>query len=315
MCIVSIIITYLNEEECISDLCNFIDAYAIGKPYNLEVIFVDDGSTDNTTEKVTAYKFVNCKVVKLIKFSKNFGMHAAIRAGYQHATGDYCTYIGADLQEPADMIDVMYENIIKGYDAVYIEKNSIDAGVINNMFSRTFAFFIRKYAVKNYGSGGTNNIMINRKVLKYMNENIEINSGLALQLINAGFRSTSVKMDYKKRIAGTTKWSFSNKLKLFIDSFVSFSSMPIRAVSSIGIIMALLGFIYGAYIIINRLINPDVPMTGFATLASLILFSFGITNISLGIIAEYLWRTYDAARGRPAFILSDVQILKDDNTK
>lgn len=126
-----------------------------------------------------------------------------------------------------------------------------------------------------------------------------------LQIMDAGYKSIIVSLDYKERLAGVSKWTLSKKIKLFIDSFVAFSFMPIRLVSIIGILMFLSGTIIGIWTIINRLISPSVPI-GYSTLTSIMALGFGITNISLGIIAEYLWRAYDAARKRPAFIISEV---------
>ena len=117
-------------------------------------------------------------------------------------------------------------------------------------------------------------------------------------------------MKYQNRALGKSKWTLSKKIKLFIDSFVAFSFMPIRLVSIIGIVMFLLGVIYGIVIVVSRLLHPFDAVAGYATLASLLAIGFGITNISLGIISEYLWRTYDAASRRPAYIIADVTRYK-----
>ncbi len=117
--------------------------------------------------------------------------------------------------------------------------------------------------------------------------------------------------DYLERRHGKSKWTLGKKIKLFIDSFVAFSFMPIRLVSILGVIMALLGFIFGVVLIVNKLVSPALIIEGYTTLAALILFTSGITNISLGVIAEYLWRAYDAARNRPTFIVADVCALKE----
>jgi dolichol-phosphate mannosyltransferase len=146
--------------------------------------------------------------------------------------------------------------------------------------------------------------MFNRKIIDYLNENIEVNSSVSLQIIDAGFDSAIVGMNYRMRAGGSSKWTLSKKIKLFIDSFVSFSYMPIRVVSIVGILFAAVGIIYGIYIIIARLLYPEMQQ-GYATIIVLLLFGFGITNISLGVIAEYLWRTFDAARNRPVFIISE----------
>lgn len=304
--LISVVVPFLNEADCLEAFCAFMDDLVVGKAYQIELVFVDDGSTDDSVNIIAGHKFYHCRDVKVVKLSKNFGAHAAVRAGITQATGDYCTFIGADLQSPDDMIDVMYDAILKGYDAVYIEKGDRHAGRVSKIASSIYAALMRRYAVKNFGSGGINDIMFSRKLINYLNEYIESNSSIHLQIINAGFKYTTIKMDYKPRVAGASKWTLSKKIKLFIDSFVSFSYMPIRVVSFIGIAMALLGLGYGAFILIHRLLNPEVAVQGFATLTVLLLLGFGVTNISLGIIAEYLWRTFDASRKRPVFIIDEV---------
>lgn len=301
----SIVVPYLNESEGIEVFCDCIDKKAEELPFELEIIFVDDGSTDNTSIKVCDYQFINIKNVKLIQLSKNFGSHAAIRAGILHATFNICTWMGCDLQEPIEFLLLSYEKIISGYDAVYVEKRSVKVSNINRGFSKIYSSLMRKYAVKNYSSGGISNIVFNEKIKGFLNANIESNSSIMLQIMDAGYKSIIVSLDYKERLAGVSKWTLSKKIKLFIDSFVAFSFMPIRLVSIIGILMFLSGTIIGIWTIINRLISPSVPI-GYSTLTSIMALGFGITNISLGIIAEYLWRAYDAARKRPAFIISEV---------
>jgi dolichol-phosphate mannosyltransferase len=301
---VSVVVPFLNERESLPLFCEFIERKAAAAAYDIEVIFVDDGSADDSVRIIEDYAFRHCVRVRVISFSRNFGSHAAVRAGVSRSTGDYCTFVGADLEEPEDMLDVMYEKITEGHDAVYIEKGSVSRSVAAKFSSNIYSALMRKYAVKNYRSGGVNNIMFNRKIAAYLNENIEPNSSVHLQIIDAGFDSVIVGMDYRKRAGGSSKWTLSKKVKLFIDSFVGFSYMPIRAVSTVGILFAFVGIAYGIYIIIVRLAYPQMEQ-GFATIVALLLFGFGITNISLGVIAEYLWRTFDAARNRPAFIISE----------
>jgi dolichol-phosphate mannosyltransferase len=307
--LISVIVPFLNEEDCIEAFCGHIETVAQNKPYEIEVIFVDDGSTDSTVKKIQEFKFEHCKHIKAVSLSKNFGSHAAIRAGLQNADGDYFVFICADLQEPDDMVDVMYNNIVNGLDVVKVEKITVKQDFIGRAFGLVTSALIRKYAVKDYGSGGISNIMFNKKVLLFLNENIESNTSIVLQIIDAGFKSVTVGMNYNSRSAGVSKWTFSKRIKLFIDSFVSFSFMPIRLVSLVGILMFVIGVTLGIITVINRLINPDF-VAGFATISSILLFGFGITNISLGIIAEYLWRTYDSSRRRPVFIVSEIKNIK-----
>jgi dolichol-phosphate mannosyltransferase len=274
--------------------------------YSIEAIFVDDGSTDRGVDIIIGFNFQYCSTVKIIKLTKNFGSHAAARAAIREAQGDYCVFIGADFQEPVDMIDSMYNEIIHGYHMVCVEKRHVQVNLMNKLASAIYTSLMRNFAVKNYGSGAVNNIMFDRKVIDFLNENIELNSSLNLQIIDSSFKSKTIQMDYNRRNAGHSKWTFGKKCKLFIDSFVSFSYMPLHMVTALGILMAIIGAVWGAYIIIARLVRSTPPVSGYASIAALLLFGFGATNISLGVLAAYLWRTFDVARKRPAFIVDEI---------
>lgn len=302
----SIVVPFLNEEDTIPIFCETIDEYVTTLAFPVEIVFVNDGSVDNSLNKINEYLFKNLKDVKIINLSKNFGSHAAVRAGIFYSKYDICTWFGVDLQEPLEIIPISYEKIIKEkYDAVYFEKRTVKVSRFNHMFSKIYSYLMQKYAVKTYSSDGVNTIAFGRKIKEYINKNIERNSSLALQIMNAGYRYTAVPMNYNERTAGASKWTFSKKIKLFIDSFVSFSFMPIRLVSIIGICIFIIGLFLGIMTIVNKIVNPQVPV-GYSTVACILALGFGVTNISLGVIAEYLWRTYDAAMNRPVFVVADI---------
>ena len=308
----SIIVPFLNEEEAIPLFCEEMDQFVKKLEFPVEIIFVNDGSTDDSIKMIGQYRFVNIKRVKLLNLSKNFGAHAAIRAGLTQASYDICTWFGVDLQEPLQIIPIAYEKITaENFEAVYFEKRTVKVSKINRLFSKIYSKLMRKYAVKTYSSDGTATIAFGKKIKYLLNQNIESNSSLMLQIMNSGFTYDTITLDYLERTAGVSRWTLSKKVKLFIDSFVAFSFMPIRLVSVMGLIMFFAGLIIGIVTIINRLCNPVVPI-GYSTLVSIMALGFGITNISLGIIAEYLWRTYDATRKRPVFIISDLVSIKEE---
>lgn len=305
----SVVVPFLNEEEGIQLFCETLDRFAESLAFPLELVFVNDGSTDRTEEILKGYRFEHLDGAQLVSLSRNYGSHAAIRAGLIHAKYGICTWIGSDLQEPLELIPESYEKIREGYDVVYIEKESIQVSKANRTFSKIYSKLVQKYAVSNYSSGGISTIVFNRKIKNYLNENIESNSSIMLQIMDTGFRSMTLPMDFHERATGVSKWTLKKKIKLFIDSFVAFSFAPIRLVTLVGVVLFAIGILIGIIAIINKIINPSVPQ-GYSTLMCLVALGFGVTNVSLGIVAEYLWRAYDAARRRPCFIVSEVTDLK-----
>lgn len=302
---ISVVVPFLNEEETISLFCETIDAYAVKLDFPVELVFVNDGSTDQSVQILENYQFQNIEKAKLINLSQNYGSHAATRAGITQSFYPICFWMGVDLQEPLEILMIAHQKICEEhFEAVYFEKKTVKISTINRIFSKTYSNLMRKYAVARYSSNGVNTIAFGKKIKEVLNENIEANSSLVLQIMNLGFRYDTVNLDYRERAAGVSKWTLTKKIKLFIDSFVAFSFMPIRMVSIVGILMFAIGAVVGVMTIINKIINPNVPI-GYSTIISILALGFGITNISLGIIAEYLWRTFDAARKRPVFIISD----------
>lgn len=312
---ISVVVPFLNEEEIIDQFCLALDEYQGSFAASLELVFVDDGSQDQTIAKIKQYQFQNIHQVKIVSLSKNFGSHAAIRAGLMNVSYDIATWMGSDLQDPLELLELGLEKIMQGYDAVYFEKKAVKVSLAEKIFSNIYSRLMRKYAVKEFEAGGINTIMLDNKVLSILNRNIETNSSIILQILNYGYKHITIPLSYHARSGGKSKWTLGKKIKLFIDSFVAFSFMPIRLVSIIGMLMFIVGFAIGIITIINKLVDPSVPI-GYSTLASIMALGFGITNISLGIIAEYLWRAYDAARNRPAFIISEIMdVVSESNDR
>ena len=305
---ISLIIPFLNEEENLPLICAALEEYlpAVGVP--VEVVFVDDGSSDGSCDWLRQAEFHNF-TAKLVKFSRNFGSHPAVRAGFMNASAPNCVWLGADLQEPLEIIGEGYKRIKQGYDLVLVQKNQVKVSKSEETFSRIYSAMIRKWAIPGYPEKGVNTIFFNEKVKNALNANPELNSSVVLQVISMGFKQTILNMDYREREHGHSKWTFGKKLKLLIDSFVSFSFFPIRMVSVLGFVFAFIGALIALDLIVVKIFNIRPVTLGWPSLISVLMIGFGITNISLGIIAEYLWRTLDAARARPVFIIDEVEQL------
>jgi len=303
---VSIIIPVLNEQENIDYLISQLNLYLEkNSNFNAEVIFVNDGSSDNTLSKLKHGKHV-AYTTQIISFSKNFGSHAALRAGILKAKGDYITFMYADLQDPLELINQMFEDIIeKGTDICWAFRNHTKAAKTEKILSMTYAFFMRRYAISNFPKNGFDILMFSKKVQNCLNNNIESNSSVFIQILSLGFKQSGINYSKRERLIGESKWTISKKIKLLIDSFVAFSFAPIRLVSLMGISFFILGLVWTIYIIIRTMVFDDLE-GGWPALISILMVGFGITNISLGIIAEYLWRTLDASRNRPVFVIDEI---------
>ena len=302
---ISIIIPFLNEEENIPALINTLDHFCKKSSKQFEVIFVDDGSTDGSVEILKSIKDVSFSPV-IIKLSKNFGSHAALRAGILKSSGDYITFLYADLQDPVNLIDQMY-NIArtKEADIVWAVRKTNATGIFSRFFSNAYAWLMRKYVSPDFPKKGFDVVLFNRKVRDQLNQNIESNSSIFLQILTMGFRQEQIEYNKQERKSGKSKWTFGKKIKLFIDSFVAFSYFPIRLVTVTGIVFFILGMAWTLYIVLRTLLLHDLE-TGWPSLISILMIGFGVTNIGLGIVAEYLWRTLDAARKRPVFIIDEI---------
>ena len=300
----TIIIPFLNEADNIPNLVRELDGFLTGKPFQSEVIFVDDGSTDNSIEILSSLR-INSFSAKIVKLSRNFGSHAALRAGIKSAEGLYVCFLYADLQDPISVITKQYDEIQKGMDIVWGHRNSTDYGFLEGIFSSLYNRLMRRFVHPKFPKTGFDIVMFNSKVKKELDDNVENNSSIFIQILLMGFKQSNVGYDKSKRERGKSKWTLGKKIKLFIDSFVAFSYAPIRFVTTIGFLFFILGLLYALIIVLYQIFVGGLMM-GWPTLIFLIMIGFGTTNISLGIIAEYLWRTLDASRNRKVFIIDEI---------
>lgn len=308
---ISVIIPFFNEQENVPELISKLNHFcSANTQLTIEIIFVNDGSTDSSIDMILGINNLSFRG-KLINLAKNYGSHSALRAGIMKASGDYITFLYADLQDPPDLINDLISKINEGNDIVWAHRSSSDIKPIERLFSLFYSFLMRKFALSNYPEKGFDIVMFSRKVKEQLDFNMESNSSIFLQILNFGFRQNYIEYHRAVRAKGKSKWTISKKIKLIIDSFVSFSYFPIRMVSVVGIIMFVLGLIWSFYIILRTLIYHDLS-PGWPTLISIIMLGFGVTNIALGIIAEYLWRTLDSARKRPVFIIDKIIELNQE---
>jgi glycosyltransferase involved in cell wall biosynthesis len=299
----SVIVPIFNEYQTIPTLVEALSKQFAAYPgIRAEVIFVDDGSTDNSIEALAA-ALHHAYTPVLVKLSRNFGSHGALRAGMGIARGECITFLYADLQDPPELIFRLYEKCALGYDIVWARRQNSQS-----IFSQLYAWLMRQAVNPAFPREGFDVVMLRQKVRNVLVKHSEANSSLFLQILGIGFSQESILYRKASRKHGTSKWTFSKKIKLVIDSLIGYSYIPIRIVSLIGVVMTFLGIGWALYVILRLYFYNDV-VQGWAATLSALMFGFGITNISLAMIAEYLWRTLDAARQRPAFIIDTMQEL------
>lgn len=302
----SIVIPAYNEAESLGALKTALAQYAAVAPMSIQFVFVDDGSADDTFAILKTWRFegAQCKVVKL---SRNYGSHAAIRAGIYHSDADAVMIYSSDMPEPIEDADRFYQGLQDGFELVY----SVRTGYAGDFGSRMFSKLINRCIDESYPAEGIIGVAFGSKIKQELNKDIESNSSIFFQIFRLGFKRLGIETPYCERESGASKWTLGKKVKLFIDSFVMFSYVPIRAISGVGIVMAILGIVWAVGIIIAKLFHLFEFAAGWPTMISVMLLGFGLTNVSLGIIAEYLVRTLEAARNRKAFV---VDVVLDSET-
>lgn len=273
------------------------------KLFDYEIIFVDDGSTDDSFKKLKVMAAKDEKI-KVIKLSKNFGSHLAILAGLEVANGDCVTMISADLQDPPEIILKMFTKWQDGNKVVLAVRQDRQEPWSQTMFSNLYYWLMKKYALANMPTGGFDCFLIDRRVAEILSQIEEKNSSLMGQILWCGFKTANIYYTRQAREIGRSRWTLTKKIKLLVDSFTAFSYFPIRIMSGVGCIVAFFSFIYGLIVLINRLFFGAV-VQGWTALMIVVLLTAGVQMFMLGIIGEYLWRSFDESRKRPPFIIEE----------
>ena len=301
----TIIVPFLNEEQNLMKFTKrIIEIKNKIKNYNIEYIFVDDGSTDNSLNIVKSIEYENKKI---LSFSKNYGSHYAIFAAIDVVDTDYLTFMSSDMQEPVELyfefIQYLHQN--SEYDMVFAQRKSRNTNKRNQLFSKTFNLLVKKLAFHDFPENGTDVFMLKRNVIETLKKIEEKNTSIYGVLFTVGYKKGFVPYEQLAREAGVSKWTLSKKIKMFVDTFVSFTLFPLRLITFTGILFSSVGILYGILIIINS-IYGFIEVEGWATLVSLVTFGFGLTFLMIGIISEYLWRMFDQIRPRPRYIIKEM---------
>lgn len=279
-----------------------------------EIVMVDDGSGDDSYAVMQQIQSLDPSNVKLVKLSRNFGEHSAILAGLSQCSGDCAVTKQADLQEDSTLILEMYESWKRGNKVVIAVREERDDSAIKKLFANLYYAIVRRFIDKNMPKGGFDCYLLDKQVIKVLEMLDEKNSALTLQVLWVGFKSEKIYFHRKDREVGKSRWTLSKKIKLVLDSMMSFSYFPIRFMSGIGFVFAALSFLWIIEVVIEYFVTR-APLRGWSTLICLILLSTGLILMMLGILGEYVWRALDASRNRPPFIIDEVSDPKDNEEK
>ncbi len=272
-----------------------------------EYIFVDDGSKDGTLNEMKQLSQKDSKV-RYISFSRNFGKEAAILAGLDASTGDFVTLMDVDLQDPPSLLKKMYDIIKKeGYDCVATRrKNRKGEPPVRSFFARMFYKIINKMSDVEMVDGARDYRLMNRKVVDSIISMREYNRYSKGLFTFVGFKTKWISYENIERVAGKTKWSFWKLFKYALEGITAFSTAPLIFSSIIGLLFCLVAFLLIILIIVRTLVFGD-PTSGWPSMVCIIFFVSGVQLFSLGIIGQYMSKSYLEIKHRPIYIIRETE--------
>ena len=271
--------------------------------YEYEIILVDDCSPDDTLGVIRGlcgeYPFV-----KGIDFARNFGQHSALMAGLRHSDGDYVVCLDDDGQTPADEADKLLDKLEEGYDAVYAKYEHKKHSLFRNFGSRVNERMARILLEKPKELYVSSYFAVKRFVvedmIRYENSYPYV---IGLVLRSTG-RIANVYVNHREREIGSSGYTLKKLISLWLNGFTAFSVKPLRMATGLGALSAMVGFFYGIYVIIRRMVRPDVPMGFSSTMAALVFFG-GMIMLMLGLIGEYIGRIYISLNNSPQYVIRE----------
>jgi glycosyltransferase involved in cell wall biosynthesis len=302
--LISVVIPAFNEAAGLDGLLARLEPALKGLGTDWEIIFVDDGSSDNTRDKLKALNAGDRRIKGLV-LSRNFGKENAMAAGLRYAQGDAVIVMDADLQHPPELIAAFVQYWQQGDDIVYGQRLDRAADSLAHRWAaRVYYAAFRKLTRTVLPAGAGDFRLLDRKAVDAINsmgERARFTKGLYAWI---GFRARGVPFQVPARLAGKSRWRPRELLRFGIDGLASFTTIPLKVWSYVGLLISLFAFCYAMIFLIKTLIyGTDVP--GFPTLVISVMFFAGVQLLSLGIIGEYLGRVYEEVKGRPLFLVAE----------
>jgi dolichol-phosphate mannosyltransferase len=301
----SIIIPIFNEEAVVPALIERLRSFVERlTPLVTEIILVDDHSTDRSSQLLKEVCSTDPRF-RYARLAKNSGSHVAILAGMARARGQCAVFLAADLQDPPELILQMLDLWRAGHHVVWaVREERQGVSKLDVFLANTFYRLLNLLGEVDLPPRGSDFALLDRKAITALLQSAGSDPSIGGEVARLGFSSAQITYTKEKRAAGRSKWTLKRKLKAFADAFVSFSYAPLRAMSYLGMIFSLLGFAYALLVIVLRLMTRT-PVQGWSSLIVVALVIGGVQMMMLGILGEYLWRTLEAARHRPAYFLEE----------
>jgi len=301
----SIVASVFNEEESVKMFYESLSETLAALQINYEIIFVNDGSADNSLLILKDIAASDCKV-KVIDFSKNFGHEAAMIAGIDHASGEAVICMDSDLQHPPQMIPEMLQKKAEGFDVVNMVRSvRKDAGFLQKMNSKLFYKFMNSLSSVKLVENASDFFLISQKVCKILRNDFRERTRFLRGLIQlVGFKKTTVEYIAPKRIAGKSKYTFFKLLKLSFTAISSFSKIPLQLGIFTGLIFCVISLCLIVFSLIMWILEKTIP--GYTTLIIFMSAFAGIQLFVTGLIGQYISYVFDEVKGRPSYIVDDV---------
>ncbi len=310
---ITLIVPCYNEEEVLPLFYQEVTRVAgLMEAYDFEFLFVDDGSRDGTMQVIRSLAQQDERV-KYVSFSRNFGKEAAMYAGFTHASGDYVAVMDADLQDPPALLPQMMDAIVnEGYDSVATRRVTRKGEPpIRSFFARCFYKLMRRISKTEMVDGARDYRLMTRQFVNSLLELGEYNRFSKGLYGWVGYKTKWLEYENVERAAGETKWSFWKLLLYSIEGIVAFSAAPLAIAAVSGIICCVLALLFILFIIVRTLMFGD-PVAGWPSLVCIILLIGGLQLLSIGILGEYLAKTYLEVKNRPIFICKESNIREND---
>lgn len=300
----SVVIPVYNEEANIPELLGRLCAVAATLSRPTEIILVDDGSADRSVELLCAYQTEAAEIV-VVELTRNFGQHAAVMAGFSKARGQVVVVLDADLQNPPEEIPRLVAQFEAGYDVVGTIRRDRDDPFLRRFASKIVNKMVQRGTGQQISDYGCMLRAYSAEVVAAMVACPEKRTFIPALAMSLGRRATEIEVEHAARAQGESKYNLWALLKLNLDLMMGFTSIPLRMVSALGVVMALMGLGFSVYLLVRRFLH-GAEVEGVFTLFGILFLFIGVQTMALGLVGEYLGRMYEEVRGRPRFLIRSV---------